>query len=164
MFLAAKRDVCLHRGTEGVDVTVRVLEGEHVVAFRERIEVGVVFKILFCHIAIERFAAALIGEKKIFRQSVRLIPCVRGVLVWPRALFCTRQCLLGQVGDHGTSELFVDVHCYRIVRIFVSVYKATRKLVVCVCGKPVVDEEFGFRVERFSVSLHQAIDLGARRL
>ena len=58
----------------------------------------------------------------------------------------------------------MDVHCHRIMRIFVSVYKATRKLVVCVCGKPVVDEEFGFRVERFSVSLHQAIDLGARRL
>ena len=89
MFLAAKRDVCLHRGTEGFDVTVRVLEREHVVAFRERIEVGVVLQIALGHFAVKHIAAALVSEEEILRQSIGFVPCVGRVFMRTGTLFRT---------------------------------------------------------------------------
>ena len=45
----------------------------------------------------------------------------------------------------------------RIMRELVSIDQAARQLVVGVGRKPVIDEELGFRIERFSVALHQAV-------
>src|SRR4051794_4420370 len=74
MHFAAQGDVGLHRGAEGIHMAVRVFEGKDIVALRERAKVGIVLQIAFGHIAVERLAAALVGEEKIFRESVRLVP------------------------------------------------------------------------------------------
>ena len=48
-------------------MAVGVLKGENVIACGEGVEVGLVFQVALGHVAVERLAAALIGEKQIFR-------------------------------------------------------------------------------------------------
>ena len=80
MLFASQRDVGLHGGTESIHMAIGVFEGQHVVAFRKRTEVGIILEILLGHVAIESVAAALIREKQIFRQRVALVPGIRSVL------------------------------------------------------------------------------------
>src|SRR5579863_3773109 len=87
MLFASQRDIGLHSGTEGIHMTVGVFEGQHVVAFGEGIEVGVVFEVLLGNVAIESLAAALIGEKEVFGQSVGFVPGVGRISVWAGTLF-----------------------------------------------------------------------------
>src|SRR5215831_2225536 len=81
MLLAAKSDIGLHRRTESVHVTVSVFEWENVVSLGKRVEVGIVFKIFFRHIAVERISTALVGEKEVFRQSVGFVPSIGSVFM-----------------------------------------------------------------------------------
>src|SRR6202034_3526731 len=115
MLFTAQRDVSLHGGTESIHVAIGVFEGQNVVAFRERIEVRVILQILLGHVAIEGFAAALIGEKEIFRQSVGFVPGVGRVFVGAGTLFLTRQRFFGEISGDGVRELLVNIHRDRIV-------------------------------------------------
>ena len=68
-------------------MAVGVLKGENVIACGEGVEVGLVFQVALGHVAVERLAAALIGEKQIFRQGVGFVPGIRSILVRTSALF-----------------------------------------------------------------------------
>jgi hypothetical protein len=46
-------------------MTVSVLEGQDVVALRQRVEVGVVLEESYGQVAIERLSTTLIGEEKV---------------------------------------------------------------------------------------------------
>ena len=54
------------------------------------------------------------------------------------------------------------LHGQRRLGVLIGVNQATGELVIGVGGQSVVDEEFGLGIKRFSVSLDQSMDLGAR--
>ena len=128
MHFAAQRDVGLHGGTEGIHVAVGVFEGKHVVALRKRAKVGVVLQIALGHVAVERLAAALVGEKKIFGESVRLVPGVRRVLVGARALLGARKRFFRQICHHGAGQLLVNIHRHGIAGKLVGVNQVRRRV------------------------------------
>jgi hypothetical protein len=140
-----------------------MFEGEYVVSFRQRTKVSVVFKELLGHVAIKGLPAALVGEEKILGESVGFVPGEGRVFVRTRALFGPGKRLLRQVGDHGSSQLPVNVHGHRIVGKLVRIDQTAGKLVVGVCREPVTVEELGFGIECFRIAFDQAINLGARR-
>jgi len=57
VLFASQCYVSLHRRAQGVYVAVRVFEGQYVVAFGERVEVGVILKIFLRTLAVEGVAA-----------------------------------------------------------------------------------------------------------
>src|SRR6266545_3905794 len=87
MHLAPKRDVGLHRRTEGIHMAVGVFERQHVVALGQWAEVGVVLEVLPGESAIVHLPRALVREKQILRQSVAFVPGISRVLVWAGTLF-----------------------------------------------------------------------------
>ena len=62
------------------------------------------------------------------------------------------------------SEFLVNIHRHGIAGELVRVDQAAGELVVGVGGQPIIDEELGFRIECFRVTLDQAIDFRARGL
>ncbi len=65
VLFVAEHQISLHRGAERVHVTVGVLTGKVVRAFRERIKIFL-FDKADCKILVSRVAAALIREEEIF--------------------------------------------------------------------------------------------------
>ena len=80
--LAAVDEVGLHGGVERVDVAVGVLAGQNVVAFGERVEVGVVLKEAAGELAVAVACSACVGEVEVFGQRVGFVPGVGDVWVW----------------------------------------------------------------------------------
>ena len=145
-------------------MAVCVFEGQHVVAFGKRIEVSIILKIFLRHVAVKSIAAALIGEEEIFWQSVGLVPGKGGVFVWAGTLFLARQSLLGQIGDDGAGEFFVNLHRQRILGKLVRINQPAGELVIGVRRQSITRKEFRLRIERFSVAFYKAIDFRPRSL
>src|SRR6516162_109070 len=76
---AAKSEIRLHGGVEGVDVAVGMLAGKDVFAGSERLEVGLIVEEANGELLVAVARAALISEEKVFGQRVGLVPVVGDV-------------------------------------------------------------------------------------
>src|SRR5215469_14047031 len=159
MLFASQGDIRLHRRTEGVHMAIGVFERQNVVALGQRVEIGVIFQILFRHLPIEDISAALVSKEQVLGQSVGLVPSVGSIFVRPGPLFLTRKSLLGQIRGDRMRQLSVNVERLGVVRELVGIDQAAGQLVVGVGREAIVDKELSLRIECFSVSLYQTIDL-----
>jgi hypothetical protein len=57
----------------------------------------------------------------------------------------------------------MNVHRQGVVNELMSIDQAARKLVVGVSRKTIIDEELSFRIQRFTITFHQAVYLGPSR-
>ena len=103
MFVAAQRQISLHRRAQRIDVAVGVTPGEITLSVCQRIVVLVV-QVLNAEIAISFARPALVGEKQVLRHGVRLVPGIGLIGPGPPALTVLNR-HLGKVRQRGVGGM-----------------------------------------------------------
>src|SRR5215472_1334527 len=135
VFFASQSEIRLHGGGKRVDVAVGVAARQVVLALRERVVILVV-EILYAERLVTFAGAALVSQKKIFRDGVGLVPGVGDILPRTPNSVVLDGCF-GEVRQGDIRGVVEDGKGVRVTDKFVGIDKATNDLVVAVSGKTI---------------------------
>src|SRR5437879_3467307 len=135
MLFGAEREISLHRGTERINVTVGVAAIEIATIVRKGIVVGVV-EIGAAERLVAIAGAALIRQKKIFGNSVGLVPRPGFVFAFAPGNVVFDGFAWKMRSGHVRSAL-ENLERIRIANIFVRIDQAADDLVVAIGGKTI---------------------------
>ena len=156
ILFVAEHQISLHRGAERVHVTVGVLTGKVVRAFRERIKVFLLDE-ADGEILVTGITAALIGEEEIFRQRVGFIEGVGNILVETRALFGAAERFFRQVRQHGLRAAPEHIERGGIAGEFVGINQAAAGFVEGISGQAIIHIKLPGGIHRCAVAANQTL-------
>ena len=136
MFRASQRQIRLHRRTQRIYITIGVPACQHVAAIRQRFVI-LIIEILGSERPIPVAGAALIRNKQIFRNRVRLIPRIsfRRILAPPSPMLYG---LSRQMGQRSVGCPLQNRKGVRIPNVLVRIHQPADEFVVAISREAIL--------------------------